>query len=208
MAPAPLVDAEVHPALRGAQYRHDAVAPLAADCHNPVAVLEEASRSQAALPGAFGVARQVLGANPQFQVVDELRGQRGHLVLLRAARESTKNVVLLARCSDATTCNVLAAAYKSIVPTSRPELFCGNPPDVGEMRPAAIFNLNKPSAVLPAAHDIAGQCARLAACQAARDGRLTGDPIADCQKTPKDYRLDCARQQSCAAVLACLDEAH
>ena len=110
-------------------------------------------------------------------------------------------------CKEGVTCKRLAAAYKTVVPTSQPELFCGEVPTLGELQPSKVIPHPKPfRELLPAPHDTLGKCVRLAACRASLAGKLEGNPVLECTKKPAAFQLSCASEFPCAAVLACLDK--
>jgi len=150
-------------------------------------------------------ARQVALANPQFQYLFHKEPGPKKVVFKAVEHKPTKGVALLAECNDAKTCMQFAAAYKTVVPTSRPEPICGKAPTLGEDI-AGPMVLDFPlESSLPGKVDAVSKCVRLAACQAARDKKLAGDPAIDCQKKPSSFKLECAMKFPCSKVLACAE---
>jgi hypothetical protein len=206
-APPAVADAALpedeNPALVGAKYQAD-VGTIPDDCADARAVLATAPRNAR----DWSVARQVFVANPQFGFVSEFSDKPGQVVFAEADHQPSKGVALVAQCREGVTCKHLAAAYKTVLPTSSPELFCGAVPVVGALRPSQVLDPTAPlRSQLPRPNDLVGQCVRLAACRAAVTGRLDGDPASDCKKNPRSFPLKCAKEFPCAAVLACLEGA-
>lgn len=158
-------------------------------------------------------AQQVLIADPaHFKAVSASASPKGKEIVFSSLEHlPTKGVALVAQCS-AETCMRFGAAYKTVVPTSHPEVVCGKVPTVGAPQSSAagtdqIIPFSSPDplkAALPEKTDIVGQCVRLAACQAAKDFKLEGDPAIECQKHPGPFKLACAAKASCDAVLECV----
>jgi hypothetical protein len=159
-------------------------------------------------------ARQVFLANPQFGY--GIPESPSSVVFYESPQPVAGGFTLGARCSRAIECNQLAAAYKTVVPTSKPDVICGQLPSYVSLGPGAgVFEwdmtpengLHRPlEKNLPAQDDTVSQCVRLAACKAARDRKLDGDPSIDCQKKPSNFKLACARKPACAEVLTCTGE--
>jgi hypothetical protein len=122
-----------------------------------------------------------------------------------AVHKPTGGVALFAECNSAEACQQAAAAYKVVVPTSQPELVCGDAPTLGEVSEVFVLTGNNQND-LPARDNVIQQCVRLAACKARRDGKLEGDPAIECQRRPSSFPLACARKASCDEVLACADK--
>jgi len=158
--------------------------------------------------------RQALLANREFQPVGvDSTACEGSLCFPKAAGQvhfatfdikSTDGIMLVATCNDGGTCNRLAAMYKGIVRTAKPQLGCGKkvPNAAGEGTPTSVWS----SADLPGKDDVIAQCARLAACMITVDRSTPGDPGIDCQRAPSHYKLACARKPNCADVIACTKE--
>jgi len=192
----------VNPALIGATYEGALSATIADDCPDAKAIIAVAPKHAA----DWTKPRQTFLANLQFSYVSAFSDRPGQVVFAEADHLPTGAVALVARCKEGVTCKRLAAAYKTVVPTSEPELFCGQTPTLGELRPSQVITHAKPlKSQLPGPQDTLGKCVRIAACQAALAGKLSGDPVLDCQKKPTTFPLECAREFPCAAVLACLE---
>lgn len=151
--------------------------------------------------------RQAMLANQQFRMVSGRPSAHGEVTfdLHRADRTFNDAWVLVARCSDGSTCNYLAAMYKAVVKSSRPEPLCGGPPSwLG--RPQSNLNLlaGGPRANLPRPNDTVGKCARISACTIATHPSTVEDVGIDCQRAPARFKLDCATRYPCAEVMACL----
>jgi hypothetical protein len=205
--PAPVFRPDVVGLPRGAAYDLARVAKIPDACKDAQVVLATAPKALAQKKDFFfRVARQVFVANPEFRYVPEFSSGPAQVVFAQAERKQTGDIALVAMCSEASTCNRLAAIYKTVVPSSEPEGFCGKPPGFGELGASNLIPVTAPPrAALPTNADVVGQCVRLAACRAARDGRLEGDPALECQKHPAKFKLSCAKEFPCAALLACLE---
>jgi len=155
-------------------------------------------------------ARQVAVANPQFNIPPVELPPPGHIYFKAFEHTPTKGVALVAKCTETKTCLQFAAAYRTVVPTSKPEVLCGNATTLGaEIGNAAVLNFNAAEILqgsLPEKNDVIGQCVRLAACKAERDKKLDGDPAIACQKKPSTFKLNCAAKFPCNAVLSCMGE--
>jgi hypothetical protein len=183
--------------------------PIPDDCRSAVAVLTAVPETAFAKPDFdWHFAKQVFAANPQFQYAKEFDPGRTQVNFIAAEHIPTKGRALVAQCTKGADCNQVAAAYKTVVPSSRPEVVCGKAPTLGGGEPT-LESLAGPDALkkaVPDSKDVVEQCVRLAACRAARDRRLDGDPAIACQKKPNDFKLSCAAKFPCSAVLACTGE--
>ena len=92
--------------------------------------------------------------------------------------QPTGGFALIAHCGSGLDCNRVAAVYKTVVPTSRPEVVCGKPPPTISVGPGASVLEFEPGPQgltipreknLPGKDDVVSQCVRLAACKAERD---------------------------------------
>ncbi len=92
-----------------------------------------------------------------------------------------------------------------MVPTSQPELVCGETPTLGEVSEVFVMT-GVAKNDLPSRENVIQQCVRLAACKARRDGKLEGDPAIECQRRPSSFPLACSRKASCDDVLACAEK--
>ncbi|MEZ4437522.1 MAG: protein kinase [Polyangiaceae bacterium] len=197
----PEVEPPPLPSATPFEYRLDGITAVAPDC--PVARLVVAT-APAPPPPTWTFAREVLLAEPDFEVTtgEQVVGD----ALAFVERHFDRGVALVATCRGAV-CNQFAAAYKTLVPTARPELFCG-------AMPASLAGTSVPVAmrspggfVPPDKQDARRICARLGVCQRWADPARAGDPALDCQKNPFGHPLHCASESSCAAVVACIEEA-
>jgi hypothetical protein len=193
------------------KYAVGTISPIPANCAASRAILTTVTR------GAFdsenfewNFPKQVFLANPQFKLTTLGLPKAGDKVLLRALEHKpTKGVALIADCNLADTCMQVAAAYKTVVPTSHPEVVCGKSPSLGaelSMSPLlSVEGIAKES--LPKKDNVIQQCVRLASCQARHDGKLEGDPAIECQRRPSSFQLRCSLKASCDEVLACVSKA-
>lgn len=151
--------------------------------------------------------RQAMLANQQYKVVDGAPRVQGEVSFqVHQADASMSNAfVLIANCADGTTCNHLAAMYKSIVKSSNPQVFCGEiPKNVGSKKKDINLMAGGPRQNLPKSDDTISKCARIAACTIADKTSTTEDVGISCQKSPNSYKLDCAARYPCAEVMSCL----
>jgi hypothetical protein len=179
--------------------------PLPETCKNP-SVLFAAISVPAAEKGGYRwrYATQALLANPQFKIVDATPTAPMEVHFLSGWSPATSSLALIGRCKDSATCHKLAAMYQAVVPTSKPQLACGDPP-FGTFDQASAENMTRASlaAALPDGSDTISQCARLAACRIASEPGVKGDPALECQKAPAKFKLSCASRRSCSDVVAC-----
>lgn len=208
-APAPAVSASAAAAAEAAgDYNTAALRPIAEDCKAPLAILTAVPMKLFRSEGyQWRFASQVAIANPGFKYRKTLDGGPGQLAFASVEHTATQGAALVARCTDTKTCMRFAAAYKTVVPTSKPELFCAKAPTLGadlSGGPSVQFG---PDAdiftVAPGEADTVSECVRLAACQAQRDKKLDGDPAIECQKHPSHFKVGCATSKTCSEVLAC-----
>jgi len=207
-APVVTVGAAGAPAVVRADYATEGLRKIAADCTSSKVILTAVTRE--VFEGEHFIwrfARQVAVANPELKYVGALTPDPGRILFYAAEHLPTKGVALVAECSDAKSCIRFAAAYKTVVPTSKPEIVCGEATRIGPRVPGPavvdVDNADPLSVSLPAKGDTVSQCVRLAACRAARDKQLPGDPAVECQAKPSQFSIDCAKQASCAQVLSC-----
>jgi hypothetical protein len=188
-----------------------AISPTVDNCKDAWAVLATVPAALHDKPDFFWrFARQVFFANPDLQYgVPEAPAR---VMFHEGPHQPTGGFALVAHCPDGLACNRVAAVYKTVVPTSRPEVVCGKPPPTISVGPGASvleFELGPQGLAisreknLPGKDDVVSQCVRLAACKAERDKRLEGDPAIQCQKRPSDFKPSCALKFPCSAVLAC-----
>jgi hypothetical protein len=194
-------------------YSHAAIREIPENCKDARIVLTAVPKAQFDdKTFKWRFAQQVLIADPaHFKAVSASAAPKGKEIVFSSLEHlPTKGVALVAQCS-AETCMRFGAAYKTVVPTSHPEVVCGKVPTVGAPVTSAngtdqIVPFGSPDpakAALPEKTDIVGQCVRLAACQAAKDFKLDGDPAIECQKHPGPFKLACAAKASCEQVLEC-----
>ncbi|EYF01264.1 hypothetical protein [Chondromyces apiculatus] len=180
-------------------YDLTAIKTIPDSCTTAAVVLASAPKSVGS-SYEWSTSRQALLANQQFRVTTQPSPAAGEVFL--APYEMSGGYALVARCGDGATCNQLAAMYKAIVRSSRPQVICG--PVQGLGAKVASFPLIDPTTDLPKPQNAAASCARLNACQIATDRSTPGDPFLECQKAPHKFKLDCASRYPCAEVLACL----
>ena len=188
------------------QYSTEGLTQIPDNCVDPRVVLTAVPKTHFDSEGfLWRFARQVALANPEFEYLFQKAPGQRKVFFKAAEHKPTKGVALLAECNDAKTCMQFAAAYKTVVPTSRPEPICGKAPTIGEdvTGPMVLIFGDPLESSLPAKEDAVSKCVRLAACQAARDKKLEGDPAIDCQKKPSSFKLECAMKFPCSKVLAC-----
>lgn len=192
----------------GADYSSAGLRPIAEDCKAPLVILTAVPMKlfrRETFQWRF--ASQVAIANPSFKFQKSLEAGSGHIAFASVEHTATQGAALVARCSDTKTCTRFAAAYKTVVPTSKPELFCAKAPTLGADLvggPTVQFGADADIfTVAPGEADTVSECVRLAACQAQRDKKLDGDPAIECQKHPSHFKVGCATKTTCAEVLAC-----
>jgi len=212
VASAALAANELAPAAKpfDGKYSLDGIRQIPANCKAPHVILTTVTQGvfdSGKLPWNF--ARQVFLANQQFKYSTlTLSGGASNVLLRGAAHKPTKGVALVADCNSADTCMQVAAVYKTVVPTSNPEVVCGNAPTLGESVATFVFEEGQPlKANLPPKDNVVQQCVRLAACQARRDGKLDGDPGIECQRKPSSFQLRCSFKDSCDDVMSCVGKA-
>lgn len=203
--------ASSEPATAASGYATEGLRAIADNCAAPLVVLTAIPRGVFDSEGfTWRFASQVAVANPQFSYPITPMTGPGHVYFRAFEHTPTKGVALIAKCNDTKTCTQFAAAYRTVVPTSKPEVICGNATTLGaEMDgpPVLAFDAGEIlQASLPKKDNVIGQCVRLAACQAARDKKLEGDPAIACQKKPSTFKLACAAKFPCSAVLSCMAE--
>jgi hypothetical protein len=200
-----------------AGYSTDGIKPIAEDCKKALAVLSLVTAKIHDDPSFhWRFAEQVFAANPtMFHAKRDAQtgDATGNVTFNEAEQKGTGAYALFAFCETGALCNQVAAAYKTVVPTSKPELYCGDPPSNYTVLPAApILHWQMTGSQIdlagsvPDKKDTVGQCVRLAACRAATDFKLDGDPAIDCQKKPSTFKLACAQKPACADVLSCAAE--
>lgn len=183
-------------------YPLDAIKAVADDCTSPQVLLATAPKSVGP-DYAWHVTRQAMLANQQFKVVNYMPTLPGE-VYIGPYGYTDGAFALVARCSDGATCNRLAAMYKAIVRSSRPQVVCGTPIQGISSTPIGSFRWDAdPKANLPRDGELQALCARLSACTIASDQSTPGDPFLDCQKAPAKFKTDCAKRYPCAEVIAC-----
>jgi hypothetical protein len=184
-------------------YPLDAIKTVADDCKSAEVLLATAPKSVGP-DYAWNVTRQAMLANQQFKViVDRIPSAPGE-VHIAPYGYTDGAFALTAKCGDGATCNRLAAMYKAVVRSSRPQVVCGTPIAGISSTPVGTFRWDAdPKANLPQDGELQALCARLSACTIATDQSTPGDPFLDCQKAPAKFKTDCAKRYPCAEVLAC-----
>jgi hypothetical protein len=198
------------PAPFDGKYALDGLRALPSNCKRPIAILTALPRKVVESDKfEWHFAKQVFLANPQLSVVvkGNLAPSQGPNAVhfATAVHKPTAGVALYAECNTSEACQQAAAAYKVVVPTSQPELVCGDTPTLGEVSEVFLMTGLAKNDLPPRDHVIQ-QCVRLAACQARRDGKLEGDPAIECQRKPSSFPLACSRKASCDEVLACVEK--
>lgn len=211
LAAAPAPSASAAAAAPASGYSTEGLRAIPDNCTAPQVILTAIPRTVFDSEGfIWRFAQQVAVANPQFSIPPVELPPPGHIYFKAVEHTPTKGVALVAKCTETKTCLQFAAAYRTVVPTSKPEVLCGNATTLGaEIGSAAVLNFNAAEIMqgsLPAKDNVIGQCVRLAACKAARDKKLEGDPAIACQKKPSTFKLDCAAKFPCSAVLSCMGE--
>lgn len=149
-------------------------------------------------------ARQVMLANPQLTVVPHAALMPGQVAFQDYDYGTNGAKALVAVCGHGGTCNQVAQAYKKIVRSSKPTVYCGTVPGLGrEANGVPMWLDGGPKANLPAHNDAISQCARLAACAILKNPSITGDPGLECQRAPSGFKLACASKPTCAMVNDC-----
>jgi hypothetical protein len=186
--------------------------PLAPECADPRVVL--AVRKQYDRSGRVRV-QQFLLANPEFRLVAEHARAPGEVDVyetiygLKGFAPRPPGVpmfseAVIARCSDAATCNRLGAAFQAASRQDRPQPSCGVPgATTGGF--ARVRELGAGSMVLPgpAASNVA-RCARIDACLA-REHAPKRTP-ADCRGVAAGALARCAPLPDCPGVARCIEQ--
>ena len=173
-------------------------------CSDAKAVLSVVTDKVYSKPGfEWKWARQVMAANPHLRVVPHA-ALLPNQVSFQDYRYGTSGAkALVAVCGHGGTCNQVAQAYKRIVRSSKPHVYCGTVPGLGrEARGVPMWLDGGVKANLPKSGDTVSQCARLAACFL-QDPTVRGDPGLECQRAPSSFKLGCALKPTCSEVLAC-----
>jgi len=201
-SPAPSASAAIANTV-ASDYDTTALRPIAEDCKAPLVILTAVPMKLFHSEGY-----QWRFANHGFKYRKTLDGGPGEIAFASVEHTPTQGAALIARCTDTKTCTRFAAAYKTVVPTSKPELFCAKAPTLGadlQGGPSVQFGSDADIfTVAPGEADTVSECVRLAACQAERDKKLDGDPAIECQKHPSHFKVGCATSKTCADVLACV----
>ncbi len=211
--PAATASASAAPTRTASEYAMGGISPTVDNCKDAWAVLATVPAALHDKPDFFWrFARQVFLANPDLGY--GIPEAPARIMFHEGPHQPTGGFALVAHCPSGIDCNRVAAAYKIVVPTSRPEVVCGKPPPTISVGPGASVlefevgpqGLSIPREKnLPGKDDVVSQCVRLAACKAERDKKLEGDPAIACQKRPSDFKPACALKFPCSAVLACSD---
>jgi hypothetical protein len=209
--PSAATSASAAAAAPASGYSTEGLRAIADNCTAPQVILTAVPRAVFDSEGfTWRFARQVAVANPQFNIPPVELPPPGHIYFKAFEHTPTKGVALVAKCTETATCLQFAAAYRTVVPTSKPEVLCGNATTLGAEIPGPpVLNFDAAEILqgsLPEKDNVIGQCVRLAACRAARDKRLDGDPAIACQKKPSTFKLSCAAKFPCSAVLSCMGE--
>jgi hypothetical protein len=195
----------------GSGYSTEGLRAIADNCAAPQVILTAIPKTVFESPGfTWRFASQVAVANTQFGYPPFAMPGPGKVFFNSFEHTPTKGVALVATCNDTKTCLQFAAAYRTVVPTSKPEVICGKATTLGAPidgpRVLAYDAGEILQASLPTKDNVIGQCVRLAACQAERDKKLDGDPAIACQKKPSTFKLACSAKFPCSAVLSCLEQ--
>jgi hypothetical protein len=189
-------------------YPLDAITTVADNCASPTVIMASAPESVGA-DYEWTWTRQAMLANGQYKVVRGEPTAPGQVSfdVHQAGPGFSNAFVLLAKCHDGRTCNHLAAMYKAVVKSSRPQVACGKLPmelSAATRKRSNVSMGEGGEADLPKTSDVIGLCARLSACMIAEDPTLSDDPGSACQKGPSNFKTACARNFPCAEVMACL----
>jgi hypothetical protein len=184
-------------------YPLDGIKTIADDCSAPEVLLATAPKSVGP-DYAWHVTRQALLANQQFKFVSDHPPAAPGEIHIAPWGYGDGAFALVAKCSDGATCNRLAAMYKAIVRSSKPQVLCKTPIQGISKNPVGTFRWSDdPKANLPQDGELQALCARLDACVIATDQSTPGDPFLECQKAPSKFKTDCAKRYPCAEVIAC-----
>lgn len=185
-------------------YPLDAIKPVADDCGLTDVLLTTAPKSVGP-DYQWQVTRQAMLANQQFKFVSGRIPSEPGEYYIGVWGYGENAYALVATCGHAPTCNRLAAMYKAIVRSSKPQVLCKTPIQGLSKNQVGTFRWSdEPQANLPQDGDLQAQCARLNACMIATDQSTPGDPFLECQKAPAKFKTDCAKRYPCAEVLACM----
>jgi hypothetical protein len=180
------------------------IRPIAETCSDGKIVFAIITRSVFEKPGFhWRWADQVMLASPEFRVVPHAALFPGTIAFMVYDHGSSGNVALVGHCGHGGTCNDIAAAYKAIVRSSSPQIFCGSVPGLGRETGMQLVPTGNRSD-LPGSDDVISQCARVAACMIRADPNTPGDPGLECQRAPSGFKVSCASRYPCSEVMACM----
>ena len=188
-------------AAAGAGYPLSAIKTVNDTCGKCSVILGSAPVNKENLYGWVFVA-QAMAAHPQFKLMfpgEPTAPMEVQFQMFEAGdgKAPAKAMTIVGFAANGGTCNKLAAMYKAVVPSSNPQLFCGEPKGVAKGRTVDLAGWR---ALLI---DPMSKCTRLASCMFATDPATPGDPGLECQKAPHTFKTDCAMKDSCAEVVAC-----
>jgi hypothetical protein len=147
---------------------------------------------------------QALFAHPDIKIVSRAALSKAGQVAFEQAKVNASATGLLAYCHDGATCNELAAMYKTTVPSSRPEVYCGKKWDQGSTPPAFRSRQSLEAQAKAKLEDEASSmCARIGICKKQQNPAREGDPGVDCQRKPSEAKYKCGQKATCEEVLKC-----
>lgn len=185
-------------------YPMDAIKPVPDDCGMTNVLLTTAPKSVGP-DYQWHVTRQAMLANQQFKFVSSRVPSEPGEYYIGVWGYGDNAYALVATCGHAPTCNRLAAMYKAIVRSSKPQVLCKTPIQGQSKNQVGTFRWSDdPKANLPQDGDLQALCGRLNACMIASDQSTPGDPFLECQKAPSKFKTDCAKRYPCAEVIACM----
>ncbi len=189
------------------EYDLSVINAMPSDCRSPSVMLAGVPHAMADKDDfVWAFAVQALFAHPEFKLVQRAALSEENQVAFEQAQVNSSATGLVAYCKDGATCNRLAAMYKTTVPTSRPEVYCGKKWDKGRV-PEGFGNALSLQAVAKKklAKEAGSMCARIGVCKKRLNPALEGDPGVECQRKPSEAKYQCGKKDTCEEVVKCTE---
>jgi hypothetical protein len=187
------------------QYSLDLIKAMPDDCKSPslmLAAVPNAAAQKEDFVWAFAV--QALYAHSDFKLSSKAALSKKDQVAFEDVAVNPTATGLIAYCHDGATCNRLAAMYKTTVPSSKPEVYCGKKWEPGQPSRGFSNAADLTAMAKKKLKDEPGSmCARIGVCTKQQNPAAAGDPGVECQRAPTEFKYQCAQKESCEAVVAC-----
>lgn len=181
------------------------IRPVAENCKSPSVMLAAVSNNIAKKKDfVWAYVVQALYAHPKFVLGNKVSLKAPGRVALQEVQVTPKAVGLVAYCKDGATCNELAAMYKSTVPTSKPEVYCGKSWEKGRIPRGLLNSVGlRAMAFKKLKEEPTSMCARVGICTKQQNPASTDDIGLECKRAPGKYKYKCGQEKTCEAVVAC-----